>query len=383
VLNEIAFTWASIGAVLGSFGFYLQTTYAASRNPTETFVCIFVVALLIYGNLVYHFSRLGYLHRRRTHQPASCATLEAIYDNLAPAISVLVPSYKEETRVLLQTVLSVALMEYPHRRVIVLLDDPPNSTGGDLIALHEARRLVRQLNDSFSECGRFFSREQKRFMARLRTGPLDLPAEALRVAKLYERVASWLDDWADRIDVSSTASSTHADQLFIEKNLRHPASEHRIRAAELLAKPPDSARLAHEYRRLVGLISVDITSFERKRYANLSHQPNKAMNLNSYIGLIGRCYREISCHDGFHLVECEPDQATLVVPPADYLLTIDADSIILPDYALRLVQIMEQDERIAVAQTPYSAFPGAPGLLERVAGATTDIQYLVPGFHMV
>lgn len=37
---------------------------------------------------------------------------------------------------------------------------------------------------------------------------------------------------------------------------------------------------------------------------------------------------------------------------------------------------MERDECVAVAQTPYSAFPGSPGLLERVAGATTDMQYI-------
>ena len=198
MLKEIAFTWASIGVVLGSFGFYLQLTYAASRNPIETFLFIFIVALLIYGNLVYHFSRVGHLHRRRTHAPASRANLEAIYDDPAPAISVLIPSYKEETRVLLQTVLSAALMEYPHRRVIVLFDDPPNATGGDLSALQEARRLVRQLNGSFAEYGQLFSGELERFMARLGTGQLDLPAETSRVAMLYEQVASWLDEWADR-----------------------------------------------------------------------------------------------------------------------------------------------------------------------------------------
>src|SRR5262249_12421629 len=34
-------------------------------------------------------------------------------------------------------------------------------------------------------------------------------------------------------------------------------------------------------------------------------------------------------------------------------------------------------ERLAIVQTPYSAVPQAPGLLERVAGATTDMQYLI------
>src|SRR4029079_19142881 len=59
------------------------------------------------------------------------------------------------------------------------------------------------------------------------------------------------------------------------------------------------------------------------------------------------------------------------------IVTIDADSIILPDYVLKLVSIMEADRGIAIAQTPYSAYPNPPTVLERVAGATTDIQYLV------
>jgi hypothetical protein len=40
------------------------------------------------------------------------------------------------------------------------------------------------------------------------------------------------------------------------------------------------------------MFDVALTSFERKRFANLSHEPNKAMNLNTYIGLLGKRYRE-------------------------------------------------------------------------------------------
>ncbi len=49
------------------------------------------------------------------------------------------------------------------------------------------------------------------------------------------------------------------------------------------------------------------------------------------------------------------------------------------DYALRLVEVMERPEnhRTAVVQTPYSAVPEAPGIVERVAGATTDLQYII------
>ena len=35
------------------------------------------------------------------------------------------------------------------------------------------------------------------------------------------------------------------------------------------------------------------------------------------------------------------DEAEITVPEADYIITIDADSIILPDYVLKLVSIMK------------------------------------------
>src|SRR5438270_13588964 len=57
----------------------------------------------------------------------------------------------------------------------------------------------------------------------------------------------------------------------------------------------------------------------------------------------------------------------------------DAHNLISPDYSLRLACVLAQpgNERVAVVQTPYSAFPHAPGALERIAGATTDIQYFI------
>ena len=56
--------------------------------------------------------------------------------------------------------------------------------------------------------------------------------------------------------------------------------------------------------------------------------------------------------------------ADLVVPNPDYVLTLDADSILLPEYCLRLVHLMEQPENaeVGVAQTPYSGVPAAPRL---------------------
>ena len=69
----------------------------------------------------------------------------------------------------------------------------------------------------------------------------------------------------------------------------------------------------------------------------------------------------------------------LNIPNPDYVVTLDADSVLLPEYCLRLVHLLEQSEYrdMAIAQTPYSAFPGSATRLERIAGATTDLQHIV------
>src|SRR5262249_33439744 len=166
------------------------------------------------------------------------------------------------------------------------------------------------------------------------------------IAELYEHLADWLDEMARDL-VAPEAVRAHTDRWFVEHILHTLAREHRSRARHLRSQEFDLGELSHEYRRLVSLVTVEITSFERKRYVNLSHAPNKAMNLNSYIGLMGRCFQEINRPNGLHLVECVAEEAMLLIPSADYLLTIDADSVVLPDYALRLVPVMERDPKIA------------------------------------
>ena len=103
------------------------------------------------------------------------------------------------------------------------------------------------------------------------------------------------------------------------------------------------------------------------------------MNLNSYIGLMGGSYQESRHADRPRLVPCPPRSADLVVPDPDYVLTLDADSVLLPEYCLRLVHLMEQpgNAKVGVAQTPYSSYPGLATRIERIAGATTDLQHIV------
>jgi hypothetical protein len=103
------------------------------------------------------------------------------------------------------------------------------------------------------------------------------------------------------------------------------------------------------------------------------------MNLNAYLALLGRNFREEARADGVHLVEVGETSADLRVAPAEFVVTLDADSVLDPEYVLRLLHAMRAPDRqrLAVIQTPYSAFPSPAGVLERVAGATTDVQYVI------
>ncbi len=350
------------------------------RHAVQQIVFAAVVAFFIYGNVLYQLTRLGYLKRLKAHLPASREELEGIYDGPAPDLAILIPSYKEEARVVKQALLSAALQEYPNRRVVLLIDDPPTpGSAEDLYGLLTVRRLPGEVKRFLEGPEAMLDNELADFIIR-RSTELTISDECLRLAGLYRRVAIWFEKQAYTHPVND-----HTDRWFVEKIFREPARSHFRRAAELTTISQlegctvDECKLEREYRRLAALFKVDLSSFERKRCRNLSHEPNKAMNLNSYIGLLGKPYRETKRNGKTYLESCKLEECAFLFPDADYLITLDADSLLLPEYALRLIHIMDQpgNERLAVVQTPYSAVPHAPGLVERIAGATTDLQYII------
>jgi hypothetical protein len=106
------------------------------------------------------------------------------------------------------------------------------------------------------------------------------------------------------------------------------------------------------------------------------------MNLNAYIGLMGGAYRVEETPEGPILNPVPVGSrrpGDIEVPDSDFLLTLDADSILLREYCLRLTYFLQQPDnaRVAVTQTPYSSFRGAGTRIERLAGATTDIQHIL------
>ena len=253
------------------------------------------------------------------------------------------------------------------------------ATAEDAARLARMRALPQELERLLRPQAARFAAEYRAFLKHWNTRGIDRRAEGAAARAPVPRSGVLVRHAGAKLSGGGPCTAA----LLIRLVFITSRDAHRRRADELErgaeAGDLDEARILREYRRLNYLLRVELTSFERKRYVNLAHAANKAMNLNSYIALLGCGFREVERPDGLHLEPAAAGDAGLHVPDADFLVTLDADSLIAPDYAARLIHPLQLPEnaRVAVTQTPYSAIPDAPGILERVAGATTDIQYLL------
>jgi len=332
------------------------------------------------GQLVYECSRLGYMKRFEMHRAASRDELELLYDvRRGPALTILIPSCCENLDVVRATLMAAALAEYPNRQVTLLIDDPPRSSDPVAVsALSATRQLTREIDAMLAAEAQKYGRQLDAFQRRCARGSLHPRREYQRLAILYSMVAQWFEAQA-----LSTVVRDHVDVLFVRQMLRKPAEDHRARAHRLSEMSRSGAlsrtELSREYRRLAALFAVRVTSFERKRFLNLSHVTNKAMNLNSYISLIGRSLRIDNGPAGDLLVGSDAERADFTVPWADYVMIVDADTLVTNDYAMRLVYELERPEhrRVGIAQSPHSPAPDASIPLQRAASAQNDVQRLI------
>ena len=375
-----------VGTVLAwltYFGTWLTDQFITGGHHTarlrvEAVVYLITVTFLTGSALAYLTCRLGFFYRAREHRRMPRAALEHFFARKAPSVTVIIPSYKEDERIIRTTVLSAALQDYPALRVVLLIDDPANPTRQqDKLLLEQARSVAPDLQELLDAPCTRATAAMDVFALRGSNAHLEL-ADMTAAAGEYDAAAEWMTGLAE-----STEIVDHTDEFFVDQVLRKLVSDFTATAGALRAAAAEGVvlpwnRLLELYQRLAWTFKADLSSFERKQYVSLSHEANKAMNLNSYIGLMGGTYRDAVTVSGRELVPARPGHGDVEIPEPDYVLTLDADSLLLPEYCLRLVHLMEQSEHadVAVAQTPYSAFPGSGTRLERIAGATTDLQYI-------
>ena len=276
---------------------------------------LLIVTMLTVSALAYLLSRLGFFYRTRTHHRASRAILDRFFDTTTPALTTIIPSYQEDARVIRNTLLSAALQEYPGKRVVLLIDDPfVPKTEQARKQLEAARALPGEIGRLLADPAARFSRALDGFERSAERGePLDI-GSMTALAGHYDEAAVWVAGLAADQEIID-----HTDAFFASEVILRLAGSLREIADALLRSAdegvmPEQDMFRRLYRRLVWTFRAEVTSFERKRYVSLSHEPNKAMNLNSYMGLMGGSYREVQTVTGTALVRSMPASCDLDHP---------------------------------------------------------------------
>ncbi|MDQ0094606.1 cellulose synthase/poly-beta-1,6-N-acetylglucosamine synthase-like glycosyltransferase [Paeniglutamicibacter psychrophenolicus] len=384
---------AIVTTILAWIGYVISTILrqladnpdAGFRFRFEAAMYLAVVTFLTFSALMYLVARQGALLRFSQHRRVPRGELDRHFRSYDKSITTLVPSYAEEPAVVRKTLWSVALQEFTNLHVVLLVDDDPYPEDPEVLAkLEKTRGLALEIQQSLEHPLRMAHDSRVLFERQREAGASPAQILATTIAA-YEAAAVWLEEMAtaEKID-------DHVDEFFVDSVIMGLARELRLtllalNAAAAQNDSPHSDRLEEFHLRLERIFSVRMHTFERKKYANLSQAVNKAMNLNAYISLMGQKWLVDNRGDVEVLRAVSPTQETtdmdqvLDIPDSEYLLTLDADSLLLRDYCLRLVYFLESEEnsRVAVTQTPYSSFRGAPTRIERLAGATTDIQHIL------
>jgi cellulose synthase (UDP-forming) len=229
MMNDITLTQLMLGITLVISILFLRGEVQLSIGAfhvgkywfaTQACVLVSIVVFQIYGYFTYHLTRIGYFKRFTSHKLASHKELEEFFykQQVAPPLAVLVPSYKEDVHVIKQTLLSAALQEYPHLRVILLIDDPPAaSSQEDSMKLNAARHAAQEIHLLLSQQAKRFQRARQSFATRLSQGPLDSSSEMAHLAALYEEAAQWFKEQAETYIIG-----THTDEFFVQHILLLP-----------------------------------------------------------------------------------------------------------------------------------------------------------------
>ena len=133
---------------------YLITWLPTSSSPAhhtarwrvEAVVYLITVTLLTGSALAYLICRLGFFYRTPDPPAGRRGHPGRVLRPARPTVTVIIPSYKEDERIIRTTLLSAALQEYPGLRVVLLIDDPTHpKTQKDRELLEAARALPGQI----------------------------------------------------------------------------------------------------------------------------------------------------------------------------------------------------------------------------------------------
>lgn len=169
----------------------LNSHHSTAVDRAESIAYLLVVTLPTASALAYLLARLGFFYRARSHHRTTRRELDEFYDASTPTLTVIVPSYQEETRVIRSTLLSAALQEYPDKRIVLLVDDPPTPKWRRPWELLEgARALPGEIQGILADPANRFARALEDFETSIRQDQVLDRTTMDHLAASYEAAAS-------------------------------------------------------------------------------------------------------------------------------------------------------------------------------------------------
>lgn len=123
------------------------------RFVIEDVLYLVIVTTLIFSAMVYLVTRQGAMYRFRTHERVPRAVLDEHFAHgYNKGITVLIPSYVEQPKVVAKTIWSAALQEFPDLAIVLLIDDPPHPKNNEARRILEASRaLMPEILDELAQ----------------------------------------------------------------------------------------------------------------------------------------------------------------------------------------------------------------------------------------
>lgn len=335
----------------------LYFLFLDDESITQRLLLTFVFLMFSYSTLVYLLTRYG--HFKRLITTKTSIKDNKMSNNSSPKLAILIPSYNEEIEVIERAILSSALQFYPNKEIVLLLDNPYTTQDNHTKTLTEnTNMLIQNIREQFhhnqNKIKEFFD---------------DSKTDEEKILQGYNFLKNWINKTALKFQTDH-----HVDKLFYEKVFLKLDQDIE---AKLDAINKKEFNLDYEKKIILNFFKTEFKIFNRKKYANLSQASNKSMNLNTYIHAMGKRHIEVEINNVFELQETKDDNKGFVINDAKYILVLDADSLILPNYCEIQINFLEKVEnsKVAVTQCPYTGYPNSPILLENITNANTDLKY--------
>ena len=166
------------------------------RSAIETSLYIVIVTLLDFSALMYLIEREGALKRFAQHTRVPRQNLETHFSKRQPKMTVLVPSYDEEVKVIRQTLLSAALQEYSDIHIVLLLDDKPNPSHQEAIdKLERTKADVLDIGKRFEAPSQRFKQALHAFENKTKHKKKSKEAHAFEATQKLVQEYQWAADW--------------------------------------------------------------------------------------------------------------------------------------------------------------------------------------------